>query len=98
MVDRDVTYGVWRDVPGWETGEADRLRRMYVRRAARHKTRYIVLGGPGGQMAMVPVGSPMLNDRYANWFRLTALRVRGHVDYARRYRIYDAVCRVWGLA
>lgn len=49
-------------------------------------------------MAMVPAGSPMLTDRYAKWIRLTPVRVHGHIDHTRLYRIYDAVRRVWGLA
>lgn len=97
MVDRDVTYAVWRDVPGFETGEPDRFCQHHTRQAARRTTRYVVLGGPGGRMAMVRAASPELTGRYDDWLRLTGLRVHGPVDYARLDRIYAAVRSAWGL-
>jgi hypothetical protein len=63
------------------------------------KRRYVVLGGPGGQMTMLQAGSPLRFDsRYRNWVELTWLSTTGKVDRPRLYRIYAAVRRVWELA
>lgn len=32
--------------------------------------RFVVIGGPGGQLSCRPVGCPMLADRYGRWQRL----------------------------
>lgn len=32
--------------------------------------RFVLLGGPGGWMTVLPAGSPMRADRYAGWTEL----------------------------
>lgn len=37
--------------------------------------RFVLLGGPGGYMTVVPAGHPMREDRYWNWTELLRVNV-----------------------
>jgi len=49
--------------------------------------RFVVIGGPGGQLSCRPVGCPMLGDRYRRWqplFRVNRPLTPAHVEAAQR--------------
>ncbi len=60
------------------------------------RSRFIVLGGPGGQMSCRPAGCPMIGDRYRRWQRL--FTVNRPLTPARARAAQHAVLRLYTLA
>jgi len=59
------------------------------------RKRFVVIGGAGGYLSCLPVGCPMLNDRYRRWqllFRVNRPLTPARVDAAQRsaLRLYAA--------